>query len=336
MNRGVFKKMLEKYNDIYRNKETLSKEIDALKLKVKRAHNLIDNATELETQNIKVYKSNLNRLTPSPNSIHDENSKDSFELIYNQKMTKLNKYKEALKHKIFDYEQKLKNLNSLLERHNFYSLDRQNEEELLIGYVENKKIKEDDILLEEDDDNMSREDKIIESINYDEINENIRKIMEKFKQDLIETIKEEYSNFETLNNNSKEELKNILNNSSSQKQFQIVIDFDSLIQFYKNFTFKRDIIDRFKNVNIKKSSLIVITVLIISILFILLYISSNRNVINKNENNNDRIRELKKQTKKIDTIDVTNTLKIIFNRLRIKFKNCLFSIYNFIMIDDFD
>jgi ATP-dependent helicase/DNAse subunit B len=86
--------------------------------------------------------------------------------------------------------------------------------------------------------------------------------MEKFKQDLIETIKEEYSNFETLNSNTKEELKNILNKPSSQKQFQIVIDFDSLIQFYKNFSFKRDIIDRFKNVNIKKSSLIVITVLI--------------------------------------------------------------------------
>ena len=109
-----------------------------------------------------------------------------------------------------------------------------------------------------------------------------------------------------------------------------------MIQFYKNFSFKRDIIDRFKNVNIKKSSLIVITVFIISILFILLYISSNRYVINKNENNNDRIRELKKQTKKIDTIDVTNTLKVIFNRMRIKFQNCLFLIYNFIMIDDFD
>ena len=332
--------MLEKYNEIYKNKETLSKEIDALKLKVKRAHNLIDNATELEMQNIKVYKTNLNRLTP-PNSIQDENTKDSFDLIYKQKMSKLNKYKDALKHKIFDYEQKIKNLNSLLERHNFYSTDRQQQQEFAISYEENKK-NDDDILV---DDDISREDKIVETINYDEINENISRIMEKFKEDLVETIKSEYSKFETLNNHTKEEIKNLLNKSqssspslSSQKQFQITIDFESLIKFYKNFSFKRDIVDRLKDVNMNKNSSIVIipTVLIIS--FILIYISSNRSTIsnNTNSNDNDRIKDFKKQTKKLDTIDVTNTLQVIFNRLRIKFQNCLFSIYNFIMSDDYD
>ena len=89
------------------------KEIDALKLKIMRAHSLVDNANELEMQNIQMYKLNVNRC-----SFEDE--KENFELVFNKKMSKLNKYKDALNQKIKCYEDRLKNL---LERDCFTSND---------------------------------------------------------------------------------------------------------------------------------------------------------------------------------------------------------------------
>jgi hypothetical protein len=338
-NKSVYEMVnaIEKHNDreICKTKESIMKEIDNLKDKIKRAKNLLNNAILLENENIEIYETNKNRLQNNLLDEKNENIKENFELIYKHKMNKLCKYKDALKQKLACYENKLTSLYKLLSRNNFNINEvNDSDEDVRVDFDDEKQTIKSDTNIS--DDNFG--DDIVKLVD-EGLNEKIDKILVEFKKDLVETIMLENENslmivFKKQQDFVKSEIRSLFDQhimSVKLNENRAKMNFDSLFDNFKNFDYKK-FIDKNYWLKLSMSSDLrkyfgVFLVSILSLYFVY--------YVYKSFGSTDKVEKRDFNKYFISNNDKKNN-DFIFDNFKEKLEYFVYYIYHFVMNDGLD